>query len=105
MPAKHSTPRPRRSVLRCVLAVVAPLACSGPALSAPDDTAPPEQDSPAIAALLKGGWEIAGYVSTGDNRSSLILFKHPGETYLVQCLTGYDVTRKPRVYSHCYKLR
>ena len=80
------------------------LACLAPALSAPDDSAPPEEESPAIDALLKSGWEIAGYVSTGDNRSSLILFKHVGETYLVQCLTGYDVTRKPRVYSHCYKL-
>ncbi len=93
---------------RCVdfTAATAAVAFIGPAavLAAPGDTAG-EEETLSIETLLKSGWEIAGYVSTGDNRSSLTLFKHAGETYLVQCLTGYDVTRKPRVYAHCYKLR
>ena len=54
---------------------------------------------------MKSGWLIAGYTSTFDNRSSLILFRNPTETYLVQCLTGYDVTRSPRVYQNCYRLK
>ena len=33
--------------------------------------------------LLKGGWQIAGYTSTLDDRSAFILFRHPDETYLV----------------------
>ena len=89
---------------RRALAVAAlGLACSGSVWAADDAVA--DEEIRSIETLLKGGWEIAGYVSTGDNRSSLTLFKHPGETYLVQCLTGYDVTRTPRVYTHCYKLR
>jgi hypothetical protein len=54
---------------------------------------------------LKSGWQVAGYTSTFDNRSSLVLFKNPNETYLVQCLTGYDVQRTPRVYQNCYRLK
>jgi hypothetical protein len=64
-----------------------------------------EESAETIEQLLKSGWQIAGYTSTFDNRSSLILFKHPAETYLVQCLTGYDVTRSPRVYQNCYRLK
>ena len=30
----------------------------------------------AIEALLKGGWQIAGYTSTLDDRSAFILFRH-----------------------------
>lgn len=59
----------------------------------------------AIGDLLKAGWEIAGYTSTVDNRSTFILLRHSDETYLVQCRTGYDVTRSPRVFANCYELR
>jgi hypothetical protein len=58
----------------------------------------------SIEGLLKAGWQIAGYASTFDNRSTFILFRHADETYLVQCQAGYDVTRTPRIFSHCYKL-
>ena len=58
-----------------------------------------------ITSLLQSGWEIAGYVGTGDNRATIILFKKPGETYLVQCATFHDVTRTPRVTTNCYELR
>ena len=60
---------------------------------------------PAIADLLKTGWQIAGYSQAFDNRSTFILFRHPEQTYLVQCRVGYDVTRHPSVYSICYELR
>jgi hypothetical protein len=60
---------------------------------------------PAIADLLKSGWQIAGYSQAFDNRSTFILFRHPEQTYLVQCRVGYDVTRTPNVYSICYELR
>ena len=59
----------------------------------------------AIEELLRTGWQIAGYTSTFDNRSAFILFRHPDETYLVQCRAGYDVTRTPRTFSNCYELR
>jgi hypothetical protein len=57
-----------------------------------------------IESLLKGGWKIAGYAGTFDNRTSLILFQHPTEPYLVQCGTIHDVTRTPRTFSNCYAL-
>jgi hypothetical protein len=59
----------------------------------------------AIETLLKGGWQVAGYTSTLDDRSAFILFRHPDETYLVQCRASYDVTRTPPVTSNCYKLQ
>lgn len=59
----------------------------------------------SIEDLLKSGWEVAGYASNSDNRSTFILFKKPSATYLVQCLTGYDVTRMPRVFQNCYRLK
>lgn len=62
-------------------------------------------DSPSIEVLLKSGWQIAGYSQAFDNRSTFILFRHPDQTYLVQCRVGYDVTRTPSVYSICYELR
>ena len=37
-----------------------------------------------INQLLAQGWEIAGYASGYDNRTSLILFRHPGVNTLVQ---------------------
>jgi hypothetical protein len=54
---------------------------------------------------VKSGWQVAGFTSTFDNRSALILFRHPTETTLVPCLTGYDVTRTPRTYTNCFRLR
>ena len=58
-----------------------------------------------IEQLLKSGWEVAGYSSNADNRSTFILFRNPSQTYLVQCLAGYDVTREPRVFENCYRLK
>ncbi len=63
------------------------------------------EENIAIEELLRTGWQIAGYTSTFDNRSAFILFRHPDETYLVQCRAGYDVTRTPRTFSNCYELR
>ncbi|MBY0559121.1 hypothetical protein [Hyphomicrobium sp.] len=64
-----------------------------------------DESAGSIEDLLKSGWEIAGYASNFDNRSTFILFKKPNENYLVQCLAGYDVTRSPRVFHNCYRLR
>jgi len=61
-------------------------------------------DAPSIGDLLKSGWQIAGYSQAFDNRSTFILFRHPDQSYLVQCRVGYDVTRNPSVYSICYEL-
>jgi len=58
-----------------------------------------------IDQLLAQGWEIAGYASGYDNRTSLILFRHPGVNALVQCGVLYDVTRVPRTVVNCYELR
>ena len=55
--------------------------------------------------LLEQGWEIAGYASGYDNRTSLILFHHSGVNTLVQCGILYDVTRTPRTVINCYELR
>jgi hypothetical protein len=64
------------------------------------------QTAPAITieGLLQEGWDVFGYASTFDNRSSLILFRKPGKTYLVQCSTLYDVLRRQRTVSNCYEL-
>jgi hypothetical protein len=58
-----------------------------------------------VDQLLAQGWEIAGYASGYDNRTSLILFRHPGMNALVQCGVLYDVTRSPRTIVNCYELR
>ena len=63
------------------------------------------EDAPSISAMLKEGWQIAGYSQASDNRSTFILFRHPDQTYLVQCRAGYDATRTPPVYSICYRLK
>jgi hypothetical protein len=47
-----------------------------------------------IDQLLAQGWEIAGYASGYDNRTSLILFRHPGINALVQCGILYDVNAR-----------
>jgi hypothetical protein len=62
-------------------------------------------DARSIGDLLAEGWEVAGYTSGFDNRSSVILFRHKDKTYLVQCSTLYDVNRSPRVTINCYELR
>ena len=87
------------SLSRCALAAsVATFAFPAHVFAAPEETI-------TIATLLKGGWQIAGYTSTLDSRSAFILFRHPDETYLVQCRASYDVTRTPPVTSNCYKLQ
>jgi hypothetical protein len=58
-----------------------------------------------VEQLLAQGWEIAGYASGYDNRTSLILFRHPGVNALVQCGVLYDVTRNPRTILNCYELK
>jgi hypothetical protein len=58
-----------------------------------------------VDQLLAQGWEIAGYASGYDNRTSLILFRHQGMNALVQCGVLYDVTRSPRTIINCYELR
>ena len=58
-----------------------------------------------IEGLIANGWEIAGYASGYDNRTSLILFRHPGVNALVQCGVLYDVSRNPRTLVNCYELR
>jgi hypothetical protein len=58
-----------------------------------------------IGELLAQGWEIAGYASGYDNRTSLMLFRHPGMNTLVQCGVLYDVTRNPRTIINCYELK
>jgi len=87
------------SAIGALVASTATLAIS--ALAAPAGA----EDNIPIENLLKSGWQVAGYTSTLDNRSSLILFRHPTETYLVQCSTIHDVTRNPRTFSNCYELR
>jgi hypothetical protein len=58
-----------------------------------------------IDQLLAQGWEIAGYASGYDNRTSLMLFRHQGMNALVQCGVLYDVTRNPRTIINCYELK
>ena len=38
-----------------------------------------------IERLIGEGWEIAGYTSGYDNRSTLLLFRHKDKNYLIQC--------------------
>ena len=58
-----------------------------------------------VDQLLAQGWEIAGYASGYDNRTSLMLFRHQGVNALVQCGVLYDVTRNPRTIANCYELK
>ena len=64
-----------------------------------------DEPSKSIERLLSEGWEIAGFASGYDNRTSLILFRHAGTNALVQCGVLYDVTRNPRTIINCYELR
>jgi hypothetical protein len=61
----------------------------------------------SIETLLNAGWQIAGYAAAnqGAVESAMILLRNTNESFLVQCRASYDVTRKPSVTSHCYKLR
>ena len=71
----------------------------------PHASAETADDEPTIEALLKAGWQIAGYTGAVDNWSTFILLRHPDQPYLVQCRAGYDATREPHIKPHCYKLR
>ena len=62
-------------------------------------------EPPTIEKLLASGWEIAGYASGYDNRTSLILFRNPSVNALVQCGILFDVTRFPHTIVNCYELR
>ena len=64
-----------------------------------------EQLPLTIDQLLAQGWEIAGYASGYDNRTSLILFRKPGVNALIQCSALYDVSRNPRTFVNCYELK
>jgi hypothetical protein len=82
--------------MRLALCLAAMLAASGLAAA----------DAPlTISQLLAQGWEIAGYASGYDNRTSLMLFRHQGANSLVQCGVLYDVTRNPRTIVNCYELK
>ena len=83
--------------MRSGLVIAAMLAASGLAAA----EAPPL----TIDQLLAQGWEIAGYASGYDNRTSLILFRHAGVNALVQCGVLYDVMRNPRTILNCYELK
>ena len=61
---------------------------------------------PLAAGMFLGQLhQIAGYASGYDNRTSLILFRHPGVNALVQCGILYDVTRAQRTVVNCYELK
>jgi hypothetical protein len=81
------------------------LALSAAILAAPAPLLAAAEENITIETMLKAGWQIAGYTSTLDSRSAFILFRHPDETYLVQCRASYDVTRTPPAHSNCYKLQ
>ena len=85
----------------CSASLVALAAIMGPAASSLAAAETPL----TIDQLLAQGWEIAGYASGYDNRTSLILFRHPGVNALVQCGILFDVTRNPRTVVNCYELR
>jgi hypothetical protein len=83
------------------IASIAFLITGGGAASAQAQTQAPT----TVEQLLSQAWEIAGYTTAGDNRASLILFRHPGVNSLVQCSVHYDPTRKPFTVVNCYELR
>jgi hypothetical protein len=87
------------------IALLSALAASVATLAIPASIYAAPEEKIAIATLLKGGWQIAGYTSTLDSRSAFTLFRHPDDAYLVQCRASYDVTHTPPVTSNCYKLQ
>jgi len=56
-----------------------------------------------IDQLLAQGWEIAGCASGYDNRTSLILFRHPGVNALVQCGILYACRAQSSIVTSCGK--
>jgi hypothetical protein len=66
---------------------------------------PADAQAVTVESLLQSGWQIAGYSDTADGWSAFILFRHPNQSYLVQCRAGYDVMREKRVRTNCYELR
>jgi hypothetical protein len=46
----------------------------------PVQTPAAAEDAPSISAMLKEGWQIAGYGQASDNRSTFILFRHPDQS-------------------------
>ena len=90
---------------RCAVAILLLIAWTLMAAAVHPVSAGPADEDFTIEGLLKGGWQIAGYTGAMDNWSTFILFRHPDQPYLVQCRSGYDVTRQQRTQSHCYKLR
>ncbi len=66
--------------------------------------APPAAGSGRIEALLKDGWEVAGFVAASDIRT-LVLLKHKSNAWLIQCSVLIDVTRNPRQVVTCYEVR
>ena len=91
--------------MRKLVGLLSALAASVATFAFPASIHAAPKENIAIETLLKGGWQIAGYTSTLDDRSAFILFRHPDETYLVQCRASYDVTRTPSAHSNCYKLQ
>jgi len=81
------------------------IACFATAMTAQVVWAQPADESISIETLLKAGWQVAGFMGAVDNWATFTLFRHPTETYLVQCRAGYDVTRQPHVQPHYYKLQ
>jgi hypothetical protein len=83
------------------IAAVLALLLAAPAVAATD-----ENIGMSIETLLKAGWQIAGYAAANQRavESAMILLRNPNESYLVQCRASYDVTRRPSVTMHCYKL-
>ena len=59
---------------------------------------------PTIEKLIADGWDVAGYVWAGGNRS-LILFKNKNFQSFVQCSVLVDVTRHPVVVTACYEIK
>ena len=96
VPLKKAAPGALGSSMRSSLCLATMLAASGLAAAETPLT---------IDQLLAQGWEIVGYASGYDNRTSLILFRHPGVNALVQCGVLFDVTRVPRTVVNCYELR
>ncbi len=67
---------------RAIGAVAATLALSAAAAAQPTDDAddkPGDAKRVSVEALLKSGWQVAGYASASNNRA-FILFRHPNET-------------------------
>jgi len=83
--------------MRSLLSLLIATGLFGPAISA--------EPAITIERLMTDGWQIAGYTGGFDNRTSLILFRPPDKTHLVQCSVLHDVTRTPRVNLNCYELR